>query len=880
MRVKDSVYVLQQGEVVHLPAIPPGKLKFSCAFSFDPQTFPPAEKLSGNIKHVAQAPLYDSILERVSRLAITVEQDEHTQQITLSFFVPCVFFNITDVPVTITESNARNPRSVTVPREGVACWCPASAFEETEARGVDLQIRDLTVPIPAFDWFTARVGQLYFRHLRNAKLCLGASFDISIRSSISCVTISPLIVFHNELDIAAILQPVAELPESYGKAAAESGLAALAHITGSPVVIPARGTTTIRDVTSICAFALTLEGFLSTPVLVLSREQQSVVKLNSPRGFTLAEMRVVDAGVRFEATLRRALFPTPIVIANDLDVPLSAYHMMPQFPFEIAARTTSFFAFDEPSGYPAVHLSFADARLHVSLIEDTAFIETPAAHRGDPVFVGISHTERGVRTVVVTTAPVRPPAGFSAKFTWDITAVTVSLLDMQTREFALLRLDGVKGSLAAQEARILFSAAIDAVQLDDQAPQAPAAVVFLGRPSCGIPFVKCQAIMPRDAPLFSTISYASASFQRMDIAIDASFLSDTYFLLAALAQPDRGEATARLPRPEKSETIVSVHWLEMSPIYAVFRFTRTSTRIQRSRERVRLLRFVPSIDGRLLLPGVVAARLSDSPGEIFGKIVAEYKTAALQQIITMLGSGGKLMSTLGVTGLIAQALDIKLTSELGTEISQFARAEHEEFDNRRELRGAFAEDSLRSIKASLGKQGMTESDLINGLLANADVGLKLIASGQGLFGLLSKSTVDAMSNLQIMDASTRKRVPRAFLKNRIEKYEATISMVQVIIQKVKPAETIRITAKAGRHTACCTEHYVFVLNEELTAVAFMLAIGDGDVSVCGVAIEVRPRSRTSDAIVLTCSGLEEREEIKTYLASQATMIRMFRTSLI
>jgi hypothetical protein len=248
----------------------------------------------------------------------------------------------------------------------------------------------------------------------------------------------------------------------------------------------------------------------------------------------------------------------------------------------------------------------------------------------------------------------------------------------------------------------------------------------------------------------------------------------------------------------------------------------------------------------------------------------------------MLGSGGKLMSTLGVTDLIAQALDIKLTSELSAEISQFSHAEKEEFDNRQELRGCFAEESLKSIKASLSKQGIRESDLINGLLANVDVGLKLIASGRGLFGLLSKLSVDAMINRGIMESAKRARVPRAFLKNRIEKYEEEISAAQNVIQKVKAAERIRMTAMMGTQIACCTERFVFVLNEERTAIAASYGIGDLEiVAKDEVGLEAISKVKGKvEMFVLSCGDREEREEVRLYLASQATMIRKFKNSLI
>jgi hypothetical protein len=240
------------------------------------------------------------------------------------------------------------------------------------------------------------------------------------------------------------------------------------------------------------------------------------------------------------------------------------------------------------------------------------------------------------------------------------------------------------------------------------------------------------------------------------------------------------------------------------------------------------------------------------------------------------------MSTFGVTSLIAQGLEIKLASDLSSELSQFSRDENEPFSNRKAVSGLFSQQALTSMKNSLAKYRLKESEVINGVLANVDVGLKLKASGGGLFGLLSKTSLDAMAGVGLMEEIRRKRMPRAFLNNRIDRFDPMISEAQLFIQKTKPAERIRMTGRVNDKILCCTNQYLFLLDKDLTSVLQMINITDIELGVFEhrvLEIVVRVRGK-KETILVTCEDQGQMDAMRVYLMSQLIMIKFFNRSMI
>jgi hypothetical protein len=236
-----------------------------------------------------------------------------------------------------------------------------------------------------------------------------------------------------------------------------------------------------------------------------------------------------------------------------------------------------------------------------------------------------------------------------------------------------------------------------------------------------------------------------------------------------------------------------------------------------------------------------------------------------------------------VTALIAQALGIKLTSELSSELSQFAGDISEAFDNRRDATGCFAAESLASIAGVLERRGLLASPVVAGLQSGIEIGLKLRAAGLGVFGILSKMWIDPIKSLAIMEGIVRKREPRAFIENEIGQFDPWVSQAQGFLQHSSPGEKIRMISRMGDAIVCCTDQYLWAVDKALKKVIRKVAVVDistkgGETEVV-VVLELREKGKV-EVIEVECRDSDQTEVLLAYLASQKIMIDMFKTSLL
>jgi hypothetical protein len=483
-----------------------------------------------------------------------------------------------------------------------------------------------------------------------------------------------------------------------------------------------------------------------------------------------------------------------------------------------------------------------------------------------------------VRLVSIASENPEEPSVFKKSFQFQLSSINISLIDVEMREFVLLRMETVQSSFEVHRGGSVLRLSVDSLQLDDQNPQAPQPVVLLGKPMRGFPFFKVQAILPSGVPFLSTISYATISLQRMDVELDSTFLTDLYVLFSSLVKPKKVVLGPTEPNPIASTEgrYVTLNWLEMSPILINCRFNRTPGRVPFTRQSLQYIKYIPAIQGQLKLPGAIMRQLSDSASAIVHKLSGEYKTLAFYQLVELMGSKGKLMSTFGVTTIIAQALRIKQVSELEAEVSQFTTKQSEPFDNRKEMTGIFSQEAIKSIAELLGHHGLPESDFLSSILANTDLGLKMRVSGQGLVGLVYKTTVDPLSDVAVMQGATRRRVPRAFPNNSIDRFDALLSEAQSAIQKVKLGERVRMTVRATQSLFCLTTHFLFVFDRAQKKITSTMPIVDMEALNSDGEVELRVKVKgRKEEFGIQCEDREQCRKLQSYLKSQWMMIQYY-----
>jgi hypothetical protein len=248
----------------------------------------------------------------------------------------------------------------------------------------------------------------------------------------------------------------------------------------------------------------------------------------------------------------------------------------------------------------------------------------------------------------------------------------------------------------------------------------------------------------------------------------------------------------------------------------------------------------------------------------------------------MLGGGGRLLSRLGLTAKVAQLVGVKLTSELSGELGQFAVPESGAFDNRRELSGCFSREALTALARTLAGVGFSPSAVADGVLAGADIGLRAVASGGGVFGILSPTAGGDRVDLTAMDGARRRRVPRAFLENAIREFDGRMAQAQAHLQREHPDEKIRMGARVGELPVCCTNHFLFVMDPDLRRVVARVPIVDAEIQEC-TGVEIRlvlsAKGRRGE-LTLRCEDSEHAEILMAFLRSQKQMIGLFGGSLI
>jgi hypothetical protein len=166
------------------------------------------------------------------------------------------------------------------------------------------------------------------------------------------------------------------------------------------------------------------------------------------------------------------------------------------------------------------------------------------------------------------------------------------------------------------------------------------------------------------------------------------------------------------------------------------------------------------------------------------------------------------------------------------------------------------------------------------LMARMDIGLKIKAAGQGMFGLVSKLGIDVAKGIGLMKGIVRRRVPRAFPNNEIAVFNALLSCAQSTIQRSHATERIRIAVYTQTSVTCLTDHFVFPMLRDLSPASPPLRIVDCQILKEHEPLEIRVQVKGKNLVSIQCQTDEQFGKLIVYLRSQRKMIKLFKTSLI
>lgn len=932
-------------------------------------------------------------------LTIAYKSEMVDDQLKITFFVPCVFYNLcADKEIIIKEVAGKQQIEKKIEKDGShLLWCPQSYIANNDQLSVYVSLKDTQkIQVNCREF---QKGTLFLKSNTETDLYNSLRYHIVTRQGISVVTFSTLLIIRNELPFNITLHPLESTPKNF-----ENDI----NPIGIPNKIKANSDSSMDLMSRAGSFIIFVEGFWNSPAISLLEQRKIVFKMhrNVPeeiinnidseeymsslsKFYEVLEVEIFDDATSFIAIFRKSSFPTPIVIANMLShTKIQVYQKIDKSPFIVEPESTSIFAFDEPLGYPNANLIIKGVHFNISLIEDTEQIllkENLKRERNKklslslefsdisessnssqitlgqnsssiidalnscdssdnihmkslsnfPIYVKIKQNISGIKTVFISSKKEIPPSGLNLELSLEIPSIFISIIDLKMREFCLLTLSEMKGRLNIRPSGTAFQFELGEFQIDDQNPLAPNPVILHGRrgrtkksiTTNGTDeeeissFLKFDGLLTNDTKPFTSSKYISMLMQRIDIQIDSSFLSDAINMSMKLAKPIKipihPVKAKKLLKNSSNDSIVTYNWLEVSPIYMLFIYKNLTGRPTSISPMFYPMRFIPSIaTTKIMFPGIIVAHITDRLNFIIEKVSNDYKTAALEQVLESLGTSGKILTTFGITATIAEKLDIPMKSELtdiSTSLQNFQSVKSEEYDNRKEINGYFSQETLSALQTSIKEFNLRSSSTIENVLtlnessesSNSDSDNKISSTpavqtqenngrlmirdfpgsgfGHGIVGVLKKATIDIMTDVKVMSGIERKRVPRAFPNNRIEKFDEEICTVQTTIQMYgKTFEKILMKTKnkVKGDYVCITERAIYFIPQPLDKVRVKIKIKeikairiDGNSITIEYGILKKPE-------VIACDDKNEVECFKRYLDSQKIYSDLFIKSIV
>lgn len=598
--------------------------------------------------------------------------------------------NINDISSksNINNNNNNYSPSMEVLPNSKRFWCPPTFTDHSSndtcmvtvfARG---NSKNRSKP---FDCLSTGHDTLFLPSLDGKDLFVPIRYNTSNHNRTLILTFSPLITVSNRLDVDFVLTPIHDIPtEISGQSMVSliNGSATLCHKFGSPLKFPAKSEIMVPYIPKNGTFSISIDGYSTTPCLSLLEQQKTVFKVQNQKNCILIELQVTDIGTGIHVEFKDITFPTPIIINNQLDISVMAFQIVFLTPFEILPHSTSIFAFDEPFFYPSVTLSFGLRNVYrISLVEDTERVEMKRKYKDRPVYVQVKHNKNGNKIVIISQEEEEHQEKYRFVFESSIYGIAASLIDLQTREIALVYLSHLKTKFTFNNEYLAVSLKLKSLQIDDQNPLAPHPTIVYGYFTDTKPYLSVECLCPIDSKLFTSFDYLAINMQRIDIDADCSFISDWINLGTSLdlktIHSIRPKKPSILPsnlnsleNGNSNDGLITLRWFEITPTYIVLRYHRKTSRPPMVGKVPGVLKFIPGINsGKILLPGIIISHLTDRLGSIATKLTGDYKTAVFKEILRMLGSAGKILRGLGIASAIASSLDISTTSDMTSEIS-------------------------------------------------------------------------------------------------------------------------------------------------------------------------------------------------------------------
>jgi hypothetical protein len=829
IQIASTILTLEENAEQDLLEVTTGQSSFIASFALGKGQFSEAITVALEKKDISVIEVPGSTEDRLTRIAVRFAENDGRW--TIVFFAPFVIFNQTNVTTFLMDLTSE--KEIEIAANGHSLWIPHSALDGEAKTNFALSTEfanQTTVDLT--------INQVLLEYIVDVDLY----FPLSCVIAASSVTLSNLLKVENRLNIPITLLPVIN--------------AAVQISPGESLQVDPNQEATILKVTPKCLFKVSIQGCAGAVVVDFLKIQRNALRFRTKKSYRLVLIEISLLHTSYSIVVDSCRFPSPIVIANCLQKEMIwAYHRTKSHSFVTEPKSTSIFAFDGLQLPPDIHFKVNKTKFQVSLKTDT-----DEKCFSNSFFVTIQRLLNGVCIIFIRDKPHEYRSEFKLQATFSIPAVCISLIDRQFREFAVVSVSNISASCTESSLRV----GIQSIQVDDQNPFSTNPVVVHGRGSGAQPFLQLDAVLCHS----TAVEYISLLVQRLDVQLDTSFLSDVMLLANEMVVIPREPIKPAQPHATPN-VLVTLHWLEVSPIYVLIGIKAFSGRPSVYGSMDSRLRLVPNISGlNMIVPGVVLNQITDDVVSIAQIISADYKTALLQRVVTLLGTSGKMLTAFGVTEMIAKLLNISTTSELNS-------VDQSSTQVRSDKMLAFLDD----LREKLNDRTITPTQTILGLCGAKDVGLKVrTLDGRAIAGVLNQPSIDTMDEFKLMGNTCRLRIPRVFVGSSITELDQKVSHAQLTIQQaIKNFERIELVVFRQREMdyLCATNRHLIVLDESMERLNTKVKFTE----MCSVQLRGESFTvsygRSKQSREIDCESRETAMSFASFIQSQIISLELF-----
>ena len=838
-------------------------------------------------------------------IAASVKTDPETKQYTISFFIPAIFFNMTNHNLFIGDLD-----SIVLSKfvkyddiaHNVVFWGLPSFFNKdsptlsahiTAGRGYNLSETPIDTLITNID------DVIFIPTTQSKDLCLPLHYCVKscgVEARTSIVTLYDHFIIHNKLDIPFSLQCVNNFDE-FTK-------------LGNEMVFAANSDTPLSMCSKQFSYLFVCEN--SDPIQLSFaagiHTTFRVTKSNKEQMFL--NILVVDTKTGCDITISPATNYEPLMIKNMLAESIAAFQVPESNPYIIDPGEIKPFAFDFPERNNDVNLIIYGEIFRVDMTELNApnHIKVNDDKRA---VIETRTTKFGSKVILVSERPQKLNLGSFFTLDFTVPKISISLIDNSLRELALLTLSNVDLIYSLNSNVNLINLTISSLQVDDMYPDVPLPVAIFSKPKTEH-FLQFTASFYDNAAFAQAFKLLSLRVQPITAYIDSNFASEMLNFLFSLKLLVATPTIEPMEKASLTSKTISFEKFELYPLPITFSIRPHTNRVRLYPYFSRYLSLIPGItNATILLEGTGFDGLDVTTTFLKNQIFQRYRKSAIDQFMKLIGHMDMFLNMSDISTLFKNNIkrikegefkDYKPAIIMGTltGTESFVRNastmihSYIEGDANRHSGGLnrTAGETVGDGFVSFGKgiamgfAGIVTKPLEGGKKEGFIGGLKGV--GKGLAGAIASPISGILDIGAGIIGGTRKAIaddnetiprernPRAFLRERVKTGAVIADKAQLKLQTMDLLrstynETLYFAFKANDGLAGITQQFFWIFKHSGSVDSYFKIKKISNIKVNGKVLEISTSGTTHKVYKLTCGTENSAQEAARVVNSRKSM---------